>query len=368
MRNFGASETEIMLVRERRERRLADEQAEAARRRANVSEALYRDIVESSSDFVLRLSADRRIVFANSKLLAFCGRNLPSMVGRAVADALPAADGAQWSADETQDVSFEQQIQGAGGASAWVWWRVGWLGAQGGPAEYQAVGRDITLLRQLRADVESAHAEARSALVMRERLTIAHDLHDIIVHALVAVVAQLRLVRKMIERAPDQVDAELARAEAAARFGLERGREALGQVRFQRAGVDGLTAALTRAARRFEERAGVPVALDLDGSISFVSGERAEIIYRIVEEALRNVEAHAQARTVAIGARAIADEVEIEIVDDGIGFDPDEDHAGHYGLVGMDEQARMIGGRLIIRSRRGGGVRTTIRAPIRAEE
>ena len=56
-RAFGASETELMLVRERRERRLVDEQAEAARRRANINEALYRDIVDQPRSFTTRSAA-----------------------------------------------------------------------------------------------------------------------------------------------------------------------------------------------------------------------------------------------------------------------------------------------------------------------
>ena len=369
-RAFGASETENMLVRERRERRLADEQAEAERRRANISEALYRDIVESNADLVLRLTPERRIAFANRRALAFCGATLPAFVGRPVADALRAADGAEWSdvADKAAETSFEQQALDASGAPVWIWWRVAWLGHAGGPQEYQAIGRDITLLRQLRAEVERANIEARSALVMRERLKIAHDLHDTIVHALVAVVAQLRLVRKMAERAPERVSEELARAEEAARAGLDRGRDALGQVRFQLAGVDGLAAALARAVRRFDERTGVPVALAVDPAVASVSGEQAEVLFRIVEEALRNVEAHAQAQRVSVSARADGGDIVIEIADDGRGFDTSADHPGHYGLQGMGEQARMIGGCLIVKSRPGAGVVTTIRAPIRFEE
>ena len=367
-RSFGASETELMLVRERRERRLADEQAEAARRRANISEALYRDIVESGADLVLRLNADRRIAFANSKLVAMCGGDLAALVGRNIAEALPAHDGAPWTTivGEASEVSFEQQIVNAHGAPIWIWWRAAWLGAAGGPAEYQAVGRDITLLRKLRADVERANAEARSALVMRERLKIAHDLHDTIVHALVAVVAQLRLVRKLATRAPDQLDAELARAEEAARAGLDRSREALGQVRFQRAGVEGLSTALARAAARFEERTGLAIDVRLDPALDHVIGDRAEILYRIIEEALRNVEAHANAQSVRLSASEIDGQVEIVVADDGRGFDPTLEHPGHYGLQGMDEQADMLGGRLTIVSEPGRGATTTIRAPIRA--
>lgn len=264
------------------------------------------------------------------------------------------------------DVSFEQRLVDSVGTDVWIWWRAAWLGADGGPAEYQAVGRDITRLKQLQREIELAHAEARSALVVRERLRIAHDLHDTIVQALVAVVAQLRAVSKVASRAPDRVLDELRRAEEAARTGLERGREALGQVRFHRAGAEGLEPALRRAATRLAERTGLNVACEIALGPRPIVGEAAEILYRIVEEALRNVESHAQATCVTLKAHLNGGEIEIVVLDDGRGFDHQMDYPGHYGLSGMHEQARMIGGRLSVRSEPARGSALTVRAPTMA--
>lgn len=368
-RAFGASETETMLVRERRERRLADEQAEAARRRANISDALYRDIVETTADLVLRIAADGTVSFANVHTLAFCGRGLDTLVGMRLEDALHPIDGAGWGALAQRAVedSFEQKLAAADGRAAWILWRVTWLGRGEGPPEFQVVGRDITRLRDLQVEVERAQAQARQALLMRERLTIAHDLHDTIVHALVAVVAQLRLVRKIAERAPDRLPEEIARAEEAASDGLARGREALGQVRFQRAGNEGLAAALRRAAGRFAERTGLEVEVAIaDGAD--LHGEQAERLYRIAEEALRNVERHAQASRVSLSASLEDAAIRIEIVDDGRGFDPGAARPGHYGLAGMAEQAQMIGGNLTLATSPGQGARLAIRAPLVHQE
>lgn len=209
-----------------------------------------------------------------------------------------------------------------------------------------------------------ADAEARVALVMRERLKIAHDLHDTIVHALVAVVAQLGLVRKIVDRAPERSIDEIARADAAARQGLAQARAALGQVRFERAGLDGLGAALARAAQRFEARTGVAVALSVAPHAAALAGERAEILYRIVEEALRNIETHANAAQVRLSAQTTDAHAIIEIADDGCGFDPNRRRDGHYGLVGMAEQAEMIGGRLEVETAPGAGARLIARAPL----
>ncbi|MFV0279293.1 MAG: histidine kinase [Rhodoblastus sp.] len=369
-RAFGASETETMLLRERRERRLAGEQAEAARRRANISDALYRDIVESSGDLVLRATIDGAISFANAHARAFCGRDLAHIVGARLTDVFAPTDGLAWPALENGagEASFEQELVAADGRAAWIMWRLAWLGSGDGPAEFQAIGRDITRLRELQAQIERAQAHTRQALLMRERLTIAHDLHDTIVHALVAVITQLRLVRKMAERAPERVLDELARAEEAASAGLARGREALGQVRFQRAGDEGLETALRRAGARFAERNGMPVDIAVGEPVSAVQGEQAERLYRIVEEALRNVERHAAAHRVRIAAEIRGADVAIEIADDGRGFDAGAAHPGHYGLAGMAEQAHMIGGTFSVETSPGQGARLSIRAPILHQE
>lgn len=215
------------------------------------------------------------------------------------------------------------------------------------------------------ANVERARAdaEARNALVIRERLRIAHDLHDTIVHALVAVVAQLGLVRKIAARAPERANEEIVRAHEAAREGLAKARDALGQVRFERAGLDGLGAALRRAAARFEARTGLPVDVSIAEAAADLAGERAEILFRIVEEALRNIESHAEATRVTLRAQAPGDEVLVEIADDGRGFDPNVSRHGHYGLPGMREQAQMIEGRLSLETRPGAGARILVRAP-----
>jgi signal transduction histidine kinase len=79
------------------------------------------------------------------------------------------------------------------------------------------------------------------------------------------------------------------------------------------------------------------------------------------KEALHNVERHAQAQSVRIELRALPGAnaaARVTVIDDGIGFDTTVAHPGHYGLLGMREQAALIGAMLDIRSAPGEG--TTI--------
>jgi signal transduction histidine kinase len=210
--------------------------------------------------------------------------------------------------------------------------------------------------------IERLADEARHAAVTRERLRIARDLHDTLAHSLMALLTQLRLIRKLRKRLPEQeLEAELGRAEEVAASGLAEARSAITQMRGNDVRDGGLGPALRDLVRRFGQRSGVAVTLQADPAAATWADERAETVFRIVEEALRNVERHAQARQVSVGLQWLsASRVKIEVSDDGIGFDPELPQPGHYGLRGIHEQAQLIAAQLVIRSAAGEGTRVTL--------
>jgi signal transduction histidine kinase len=78
---------------------------------------------------------------------------------------------------------------------------------------------------------------------------------------------------------------------------------------------------------------------------------------RIVAEGLTNIALHARAGAVTLSAHRHDERIELELKDDGIGFDarPEAAQKGHYGLIGMRERARLIGGKLSVESTPGAG-------------
>ncbi|KAF0232132.1 MAG: hypothetical protein FD175_327 [Beijerinckiaceae bacterium] len=217
-------------------------------------------------------------------------------------------------------------------------------------------------------DIERMGHEARRVAVTRERLRISRDLHDTLAHSMLALLTQIRLVRKLAGTAPGLVDGELARAEEAAHEGLAQSRDAVINLRYSPVREDGLGAALRRLAAKANLRQGLHVAVEIDEPAALLADGKTEAIYRIIEEALRNAEHHAQAREVSIRARISRNSgarmLEIAVVDDGIGFDPAVGKEGRFGLVGIREQAEMIGATLDIRSSPGQG--TTLRLALPA--
>lgn len=219
-------------------------------------------------------------------------------------------------------------------------------------------------------DIERMGHEARRVAVTHERLRISRDLHDTLAHSMLALLTQIRLVRKIAINSPLLVDAELARAEEAAREGLAHSRDAVDNLRYSPVREDGLGSALRRLAARTNQRQGVQVAVEVAEPAALLADERTEAIYRIVEEALRNVELHANARQVTIRARTGRSwegaRLEVAVVDDGVGFDPMVGKEGRFGLVGIREQAEMIGATLEIHSAPGHGTVLDLALPIGA--
>ena len=223
------------------------------------------------------------------------------------------------------------------------------------------------------ARIERLADDARHAAVTRERLRLARDLHDTLAHSLMALLTQIRLVRKLRARLPEsELEAELARAEEVAASGLAEARAAITQMRHNGVRQTGLGPALQELLGRFRERTGVAATLQAEPAAAGLADERAETVFRIAEEALHNVERHAQAHglTLRLGAAAVpaggpadagaAQRVRLEIADDGVGFDPAAPRPGHYGLRGIEEQAALIGAHLELHSQPGQGTRIVV--------
>ncbi len=201
-------------------------------------------------------------------------------------------------------------------------------------------------------EIERLADEARYAAVVRERLKIARDLHDTLAHSMMAMVAQIRLLKRLWAVNPGAVAEELTRAEETAHQGLKEARAAITQMRFNPVRDAGLAAALDDFVKLFAERTGIPVDYTSDAPAGAFADERAEALFRIAEEAMRNVERHAGATRVTISLRVSpgGHGLTLTIADDGVGFDAEAAHPGHYGLAGLREQTQLIGAVLAIHS------------------
>ncbi len=131
----------------------------------------------------------------------------------------------------------------------------------------------------------------------------------------------------------------------------------------------GLVPALEAAIAAFMKRTSLAVRFACERSPARLSAEAELVLYRILEESLKNVETHAGARNVKVRLRQVGAVVELVIMDDGVGFDSDHRPARGrkkvgMGLIGLRERAVYVGGALRVRSTRGAGTEIEARIPV----
>jgi signal transduction histidine kinase len=236
-------------------------------------------------------------------------------------------------------------------------------------SELRALGSELERRVAVRTrEVERLAEESRYAAIVRERLKIARDLHDTLAHSMMAMLSEVRLLRRLQSREPGGLADELARAEQIAQDGLNVARTAITQMRVNAVRDTGLGAALQRLFTRFLDHTGIIGEFSADAAAANVGDERAETIYRIAEEALRNIERHARATRVTMSLRIVeATHLEFQVADNGIGFDPQAVVAGHFGIVGLREQAQLIGAELKICSAHHSGTTVGLKLRIAPE-
>jgi two-component system NarL family sensor kinase len=214
--------------------------------------------------------------------------------------------------------------------------------------------------------IERARLFAHSAQIgaVEERNRLAREIHDTLAQGLAAIALQLETADALLEGNADRerIQQVVRQALTHARESMEDARRSVHDLRAASLEGRSLDAALEALAREQADRGGFKVTLDLDGHESLP--RRVENgLYRAAQEALNNVTRHARARHVTLRLAVQADRARLTVEDDGVGFDPADVPTGRFGLAGLTERARLLGGRLEVESSPGQGTRLSIEVP-----
>lgn len=194
-----------------------------------------------------------------------------------------------------------------------------------------------------------------------ERKRIAGELHDGIGQTLVVIRNRALLGLRDGEDA-GKSRVQMAEISEAASVGIEEVRKVAYNLRPYQLDRLGLRRAIEAAVEQVAESSGIPIAADV-GPVDGVFAAADEInVYRIVQEGLNNVVRHAQATRGRVSVTVHAEEVRIEIEDDGRGFDPANCRSG-LGLSGIAERARILRGQHLVRSIPGRGTTVLVTLP-----
>lgn len=208
--------------------------------------------------------------------------------------------------------------------------------------------------------------QAQQALVMQERHRLARELHDSVTQSLYSLTLLAEGWQRMARAGKlEDIEGSLAELGEIAQQALKEMRLLVHELRPPDLEKDGLLEALHQRLGAVEKRAGVEARLVADQVIELPALVE-EGLYRIAQEALNNALKHATATAVTVHIRAQDGLVELEVIDNGHGFDPyTVDEQGGMGVVSMRERADKLGGRLTIVSTPGEGtkVKVSIQVP-----
>jgi signal transduction histidine kinase len=185
--------------------------------------------------------------------------------------------------------------------------------------------------------------------VSRERNRMSRELHDTVVHNLSGLIVQLETTEAYWDVESETAKEYLDSALKVTRTGLQETRRAIKDLRATPLEDLGLVGAMKDLLSNAGQRSNLAIDCVLPDDNLYLPPDAEQAIYRITQEAVENVIHHANARHLIIQMRVVGKDLTLLIQDDGIGFDAEQNvPAGHFGLSGMRERARMVGGMLTV--------------------
>jgi PAS domain S-box-containing protein len=235
------------------------------------------------------------------------------------------------------------------------------------PSSQRPPELDMSFLRAMADQATSAVDYARllrasrDKVALEERQRLARDLHDSVSQAVYGIALGARSAQELLAHDPAQLREPLDYIVRLSEAALAEMRALIFELRPEALEREGLIGALKHHTAVLRSRHGIAVEEVIAGEPT-MSWESKQALYRIAQEALHNAGRHARATRVRVALNEDDAEIRLEVWDNGVGFDSQSEHPGHFGLNTMRERATELGGRLEIESRPEAG--TKIRASI----
>jgi signal transduction histidine kinase len=145
--------------------------------------------------------------------------------------------------------------------------------------------------------------------------------------------------------------------------GLAEMRALIFELRPESLETEGLAIALAKQGASIQARHGIQVQIELGDEPELVLATK-ESLYRVAREALHNVVKHANATRVTVRMRCDENYLQLDVIDNGVGFETNKEFPGHLGLHSMRERVMQLGGQISIESKVGEGTQLTVTMPV----
>ena len=233
------------------------------------------------------------------------------------------------------------------------------------------IGDQIGLAVQ-RARLSAEHTRAATRLAtIEERNRLAREIHDTLAQGLAAITLQLETADALTTSRPERAHEAIRRALILARGNLEEARRSVMDLRAAPLQNRTLLEALADLVQRSCDDASVDVQFSYapQAHLGNLPTRLEESVYRIAQEALANACNHAQAQHIYVSLSVEDQSLHLIVQDDGRGFDPDKvtgtASEGHFGLKGMSERVKLLGGCICIQSEPDAGTCIDVQVPYR---
>ncbi|CAN7151884.1 sensor histidine kinase [Paenibacillus sp. LjRoot153] len=230
-------------------------------------------------------------------------------------------------------------------------------------------------LNQLTRIIESAKNRQLLGLKIilaqeEERKRIAREIHDGMAQTLANVVLRTEIAHRMLVKEDiSAVKDELVDLKGQVRNGLEEVRKIIFNLRPMALDDLGIVPTLRKYVQDFEDKYRIHTQFNLVGKETRIPSGLEIAIFRLVQEALSNINKHAKATFLSVELTLEPDQVQIYVVDNGIGFDVPLTElriakGNNFGLLGMRERVELLEGTMVLESEKGSGTKITMLIPI----
>jgi signal transduction histidine kinase len=197
-----------------------------------------------------------------------------------------------------------------------------------------------------------------------ERRSISRELHDEIGQMLTGLRMEFRGLSRLHGATAEEFQERINQGKVLLDQALQAVRDIAMGLRPSMLDDLGLEAALRWQARDFCRRHDIPVNVDVRAKLEELPDQHKTNFYRIVQEALTNCAKHSKAKSISVLIEQDEDEISVEISDDGVGLRGNAQQGRGLGLIGIQERAREMGGRMDVISRAHVGTRVRVTAPL----
>lgn len=206
--------------------------------------------------------------------------------------------------------------------------------------------------------------------VLEERNRLAREIHDTLAQGLSAIILKLETTDLLLENkaAAAKIRESIHTAMQQTRESLEEARRSVLNLRAVPLEGRGLKDGIADLIAARRENSAIDYTFSTKGDFSGIAARIENGIFRIVQEALSNIERHSQADSASIILKKDPEQISLAISDNGKGFNTANISPKRFGLIGINERVTLLGGKLTVKSSRGSGTEIKVSIPLNAKK